>query len=45
MRNMQQLIPHSQLEIIPNAAHAVFVDQPEQFNNVVKKFIINLPNL
>lgn len=44
MRNMQQLIPHSQLEIIPNAAHAVFVDQPEQFNNVVKKFIINLQN-
>lgn len=44
MRKLQQLIPHSQLEIIPNAAHAVFVDQPEQFNSLVKKFVTTLQN-
>lgn len=39
MQRMQSLIPHSQLEIIKEAGHALFVDQPEVFNSLLEAFI------
>jgi non-heme chloroperoxidase len=39
MKEMGQLIPNSRLEIIENAGHALFVDQPEQFNRILEKFV------
>lgn len=36
---MHRLIPNSRLEIIENAGHAVFVDQPEQFNCILEEFL------
>lgn len=38
VKEMQEKIPNSKLVIIPEAAHAVFVDQPEQFNSALDKF-------
>lgn len=42
LRKIQMMIPQSQLEIIPQAGHAVFVDQPEEFNKVLRKFLLDL---
>lgn len=42
MRNMQELVPSSHLEIIKMAGHAIFVDQPEKFNYFLENFIKNL---
>lgn len=42
IKEMQRLIPHSQLEIIENAGHALFVDQPQQFNQILEKFLLNV---
>jgi microsomal epoxide hydrolase len=39
MKEMEKLIPNSRLEIIENAGHALFVDQPEQFNRILEKFL------
>ena len=39
IKAMQKLIPHAELSVIPEAGHAVFVDQPERFNYVVEKFL------
>lgn len=38
---MQQLIPHSQLTIIPNARHAVPWSHPKEFADAVEKFLKN----
>jgi non-heme chloroperoxidase len=39
MQKMQNLLPHSRLEIFKSAGHALFVDQPERFNCLLKVFI------
>lgn len=39
MQKMHELLPRSQLEIFHSAAHALFMDQPTQFNNLLEEFI------
>lgn len=39
MKTIQELFPNAQLEIIKDAAHMTMVDQPEEFNRIVRKFI------
>ena len=39
MKRIQQLFPNAQLEIINDAAHLTMVDQPEEFNRIIRKFI------
>ncbi len=36
-------IPHARLEKIEDAAHAVFIDQPDRFDELVKSFVAKLP--
>ena len=36
-------IPHARLEKIEDAAHAVFLDQPVRFDELVKSFVAKLP--
>jgi len=36
-------IPHARLEKIEDAAHAVFLDQPDRFDELVKSFVAKLP--
>ena len=40
---MGNKIPHSRLEIIPDAGHASNMDQPEAFNRVLLEFLVSLP--
>jgi microsomal epoxide hydrolase len=42
MRKMQNLLPHSRLEIFQSAGHALFVDQPAKFNRLLETFIEDL---
>ena len=35
-------IPHARFEKVDDAAHAVFVDQPDRFDELVKNFVANL---
>jgi Predicted hydrolases or acyltransferases (alpha/beta hydrolase superfamily) len=35
-------IPHARFEKIEDAAHAVFIDQPDRFNELLKSFVANL---
>ncbi|MFN4173790.1 MAG: alpha/beta fold hydrolase, partial [Parachlamydiaceae bacterium] len=42
MKHMQKEIPHAELNIIDDAAHALFIDQPERFNEQLSIFISNL---
>jgi alpha/beta hydrolase fold. len=35
-------IPHARLEKIENAAHAVFLDQPVRFHELLEKFVKDL---
>ena len=35
-------IPHSQKEIIPNAGHALNIENPEKFNELIIKFLSNI---
>ncbi len=35
-------IPHARFEKVEDAAHAVFLDQPDRFNELLKSFIANL---
>jgi non-heme chloroperoxidase len=35
-------IPHSRFEKVEDAAHAVFIDQPERFGELLKSFVANL---
>lgn len=39
MKKMNELLPRSHLEIFKSTGHALFVDQPEQFNNILDAFI------
>ncbi len=36
-------IPHVQFEKVEDAAHAVFVDQPDRFDELLKNFLAKLP--
>ncbi|MFB3137268.1 MAG: alpha/beta fold hydrolase, partial [Nitrospirales bacterium] len=40
---MAEKIPHSRLEIIPNAGHASNLEQPEAFNSVLQSFLKTIP--
>lgn len=44
MKEMSLSIPDAQFEVIENAGHALFVDQPQQFNQVLEKFLNGLAN-
>lgn len=35
-------IPHARFEKVDDAAHAVFIDQPDRFNELLKSFLANL---
>ena len=39
MKRIQQLFPNAKLEIINGAAHMSMVDQPEEFNRIIRKFM------
>jgi microsomal epoxide hydrolase len=39
MKKTQKLLPHSHLDIIPSAGHALFVDQAPLFNATLETFI------
>jgi non-heme chloroperoxidase len=41
-REMARLIPGAQLSVIEDAGHAVFVDQPEKFNQALAGFLARL---
>jgi microsomal epoxide hydrolase len=36
-------IPHARFEKVDDAAHAVFLDQPDRFDELLKSFLANLP--
>jgi pimeloyl-ACP methyl ester carboxylesterase len=38
-------IPHARLEKIEDAAHAVFIDQPARFSELLEKFVKDLPTV
>jgi hypothetical protein len=33
-------LPHAQLVVIEHAAHAVFFDQPDEFNRKLEQFVV-----
>jgi len=37
-RNLQKNRPGTEIEIFPDAGHALFVDEPERFNALIEKF-------
>jgi pimeloyl-ACP methyl ester carboxylesterase len=39
---MQKNIPNSKLEIFEGDGHALFVDDPDEFNALVEDFLLNL---
>jgi 3-oxoadipate enol-lactonase len=39
--DMQKSIPGAQLELIPDSGHLVNMEQPNEFNDVVRKFLSN----
>ena len=39
MRRIQKLLPNAKLEIIEDAGHMSMVDQPEEFNRIVRGFL------
>lgn len=42
MKNLKTLLPDGRLEIVKDAAHTLFVDQPKLFNNILEEFIVGL---
>ena len=40
---VRQLWPESKVKVIDETSHALFVDQPERFNQVLEEFIATLP--
>jgi microsomal epoxide hydrolase len=36
-------IPHARFEKVDDTAHAVFIDQPDRFDELVKNFASGLP--
>jgi len=41
-REMQRSIPNAQLEVVSEAGHAVFIDQPKKFNHLLDMFLEKL---
>jgi non-heme chloroperoxidase len=41
-REMQRSIPNAQFEVVSEADHAVFIDQPKKFNNLIDMFLEKL---
>jgi pimeloyl-ACP methyl ester carboxylesterase len=41
-REMQRSIPNAQLEVVSEAGHAVFTDQPKKFNHLLDMFLKKL---
>jgi microsomal epoxide hydrolase len=39
MKTIEKKLPHSQFEVIKSAGHALFVDQPDRFNQLLEQFI------
>lgn len=39
LHKIQKLFPNAQIEVIKDAAHMSMVDQPEEFNRIVRRFI------
>lgn len=39
IKNMQKTIPNAEIEIYDDAAHTLFVDQPDKFNQSLEKFL------
>ena len=42
---MQRSIPNAQLEVVSEAGHAVFIDQPKKFNHLLDMFLEKLDSL
>lgn len=42
MKAIKQQLRHSSLEVLTTAGHALFVDEPEQFNSLLDQFIKDL---
>lgn len=38
--NLAEKLPNAKLEIVENGSHLFFVEQPEKFNEIVKKFVL-----
>jgi len=36
---MAATLPHGRLEVVQDAAHAVFIDQPERFHALLEAFL------
>jgi pimeloyl-ACP methyl ester carboxylesterase len=36
---MQSKIPRSKLEVIPEAGHAMFLEKPQAFNQILESFL------
>jgi pimeloyl-ACP methyl ester carboxylesterase len=41
-QRMAATLPHSKLVMVDHAAHAVFFDQPDQFNEQLRAFVAGL---
>ncbi len=39
IRNAQALIPGARLEMVPDAGHSVYFEQPDEFNRIVDAFL------
>jgi len=44
-REMQGSIPNAQLEVVSEAGHAVFIDQPKKFNHLLDMFLEKVDSL
>jgi non-heme chloroperoxidase len=42
LKEMSQSIPKAQFEVVDHAGHALFVDQPDRFNQLLEKFLAGL---
>lgn len=42
MKSLRTLLPQGRLEIVKEAAHTLFVDQPQVFNHLLEEFILGL---
>ncbi len=42
-RELASKLPNGRIEVVDQAAHAVFVDQPERFTQLVREFMEHLP--
>jgi 2-succinyl-5-enolpyruvyl-6-hydroxy-3-cyclohexene-1-carboxylate synthase/2-succinyl-6-hydroxy-2,4-cyclohexadiene-1-carboxylate synthase len=42
---MAELLPHAQLAIVPNTGHTVHLEQPEEFDHLVRNFCASLSHM